>query len=382
MQVLDILKNFELSDDVDLKTLLSDAEIRSITAEYNEFDILKLRRIVDEFDRKDSNREFSLDRLKVLVKEDNMDYIKMGEAALSKGRVALFIVAGGMGSRLGFDYPKGMYEVLEGVSIYDVFFRRLKALGDRVGRRAHVFIMTSRQNNEQTVSFFEHSNYFDYGKDYVHFFQQGELPPLSENKKLFLDDNKHILTAPDGNGGIYKAIRDSYVKDFLLDNDIDYINIVGVDNVLLKPLDPEFIGATISKGYHLASKSVIRTYADEKVGYLLRKNGSPSIVEYTEVSEDMRRKTMVDGEFYFADANILSHIIEVKALFSLLETELKYHKAFKKISYYDGAQHIKPDRENAYKFEQFVFDVFEKFDDMLIFRVSREKEFSPLKNKT
>ncbi len=369
-----ILKHFKSLDEQSKQLLANDIA---------KVDIEKLLSLFESGEKLKAVDDVSVERLEVYEKgEFNAEYYDKGIATLSKGRVALLILSGGMGSRLGFDYPKGMFEVLENKSIFEVFFTRLLRLSDKAKCRFHIFIMTSISNHNITVDFFKKNNYFNYGKDYVHFFSQGVLPTLTADKKLLLQDKNSLVMTPDGNGGVFKAINESFVKEKLIQHNIEWLNVVGIDNVLLKPLDPEYIGVCVDKGYNLASKSVIRTYDYEKVGLMLRKNGRPAILEYTEVTDEMRLKKMANDEYYFADANIVNHLFNVPKLLSFTETELDYHLAFKKVPYFDGQQYIKPETENAYKFEQFLFDIFPKFDDMLIYRVSRQAEFSPLKNKT
>ncbi len=382
MSLYSVLDKFKLSDDIQYTSCFNSDEVSGIA---DEFDCVEADMIYELYDnnRRDVQTDGAVyDRLNVIVKSGDADRIQKGEAALSQGRVALFVMAGGMGSRLGFDKPKGMFELSDGISLFEIIFKRLLSLEEKTKKRAHVFIMTSKLNDDITREYFVEKDYFDYGEDYVHFFVQGELPPITVDRKFLLDDDKHILTVPDGNGGIFRAISTSGVKDILIREKIEYINIVGIDNVLLQPLDPEFIGATILNDYVLSSKSVTRNATNEKVGYLMKKNGKPHIVEYTEVSDDMRARTLENGEFYYADGSVLNHLFKVDVLLEVLNYNLPYHVAFKKVGYFDGEKHIAPSEPNAYKYEQFIFDIFEKFDDMLVFRTERSKEFSPLKNKT
>ncbi len=381
MKAKNLYKKFKLSDDIDINAVFSADDYRQIVREFSFANCDLVYSLYDNYEENHGEEQSDYDRLNVIEKSGDVDRIKQGEAALSEGRVALFIMAGGMGSRLGFFKPKGMFELVDGLSLFEIIFKRLLSLEEKTKKRAHVFIMTSKLNDDITKEYFANKDYFAYGSDYVHFFVQGELPPITEDRKFLLDDSRRILTVPDGNGGIFNAIRMSYVKKMLLEENIDYINVVGIDNVLLKPLDPEFIGATIQHNYSISSKSVIRNSVDEKVGYLLKKNGRPHIVEYTEVTDDMRSKTLEGGEFYYADGSILNHIFKVDKLFDVLGVSLPYHRAHKKVAYFDGEKHVEPTEPNAYKYEQFIFDIFGKFDDMLLFRVEREKEFSPLKNK-
>ena len=225
--------------------------------------------------------------------------------------------------------------------------------------------MTSKQNNDETIEFFEEHNYFGYKKDKVKFFKQGELPLLTQDGKLVIENN-NVKMAANGNGGVYKSLVKEKMIDDMKSKNIKWVYICGVDNIMVKPIDPLFIGLTISKHMLLASKSIEKAYPEEKIGVFCRKNGRPSVVEYTELSENMRYKRNDDGTLTYKEGTFVSFLFSVEALEKIAKQDLEYHLAIK---------------NGLYKFETFTFDAFKFFDDMLIMKVERDEEFAPIKNK-
>ena len=242
--------------------------------------------------------------------------------------------------------------------------------------------MTSRENNEQTVKFFESKNYFGYPKESVKFFKQGELPMLSKDGKILLQEDYLVKEAADGHGGILKAMLKNNIIEEMKQNGIEWVFISGVDNVLAKLADPLLLGLTSEKKVLAAVKSVEKTNPKEKVGVFCKKNGRTGVVEYTEIPEEMAEQRNPDGSLVYGDLNAVFHLYNIKALEKILELKLPYHTAVKKATYIDeNGKLIVPEEPNAYKFETFIFDSFEMFDDVVILRVKREEEFAPVKNK-
>ena len=244
------------------------------------------------------------------------------------------------------------------------------------------YIMTSRENNDDTVNFFESNGYFGYPKELVKFFKQEELPMLLEDGKIILEAKAKIKEAADGHGGIFEAMHKNGIIRDMESRNIKWIFIGGIDNVLLKMADPLFIGAAISKGVKLASKSIVKANPQEKVGVFCKRNGRPSVVEYTEITEEMANMRDDEKELLYGESHILCNLFSIEALKQIENEKLPYHTAFKKSNYIDmEGKEVIPIEPNAYKFETFIFDAFTKFEDMLIFRGIREEEFAPIKNK-
>lgn len=242
--------------------------------------------------------------------------------------------------------------------------------------------MTSKENNEQTITFLEQNNYFGYNKQYIKFFVQGELPLLTEDGKLILNEKREIKEAANGNGGVYSSMQKGGIIDDMEAKGIEWIFIGGIDNVLSNMVDSTLLGLTIKENNQIASKSVVKTNPKEKVGVFCKINGKPKVIEYTELPKEMAEERDENGELKYGEVNILSHLYNINVLKNVAKVNLPYHIAFKKSEYLsiDG-QYIQPKEPNAFKFEAFIFDAFERYDNMTILRVKREEEFAPVKNK-
>ncbi len=311
-----------------------------------------------------------------------IDYKKVGIDIIASDKTAICIMSGGMGSRLGYSGPKGTFMLIPEKSVFQIHVENLLKIADLRGVRPWILIMTSRLNHQDIASFFEKNDYFSYPEERVLFFRQGEIPAFDEDGRILLASKTEVMTAPDGNGGIFKALSDSKIIDKLLAEDVEWLHGVGVDNVLTRPLDPVFIGYAESQNSDLASKSVKRFDSNEKVGVIILKNGKPSILEYTELPEEVVNLRDSEDDFVYEDANIASHLFRLKPLAEKLKTELPFHRAHKKMSCYKDGAIMTPSAPNAYKLEQFLFDIFPQYEKMAVLQVDREREFSPLKNRT
>ena len=243
------------------------------------------------------------------------------------------------------------------------------------------YIMTSRENNEDTVQFFEKNNYFNYNKNDIKFFVQGELPMLSTSGKVLLNEQGTIKLAADGHGGVFESMFKNNVVDDMKKRNIEWIFIGPVDNPLAGMVDEVLIGLSEEKHSMSAGKSVIKANPSEKVGVFCLKNGKPSVIEYTEISEEMANRLDEKGGLAFGESHINCNMFNIKGIEKIGAEKLPYHVAYKKASYMDeNGKIIIPEEPNAYKFESFIFDAFEKLDNMTILRVKREDEFAPVKN--
>ena len=318
-----------------------------------------------------------------LTKEEYDKYEKIGEKAIKEGKLAVVTLAGGQGTRLGHTGPKGTFDIgLEShKSIFEILCDNFKRAREMYGICIPWYIMTSDENNDDTVKFFEENNYFDYQKNDVHFFRQGKLPMIDTNGKILLNEEGMIKQAADGHGGVLNAMRKNGIIYDMKERNIEWIFISGVDNILAKFIDPIFLGAQIENGYMAASKSVVKAYAEEKVGVFCKRDGKPSVIEYSEISQELANATDEKGGLLLGESNIVNHQFHIDLLEKISTEKLPYHIAFKKANYMgkDG-KIVKATEPNAYKFEAFIFDIFEKVSDMLVFRVKREEEFAPVKN--
>ena len=310
-------------------------------------------------------------------------YEKRGLEIIKQNKLAAVTMAGGQGTRLGHNGPKGTFDLGLDThkSIFEILCDTLKDAKNKYGEYVSWYIMTSDENNKQTVDFFENNNYFGYPKDKIMFFKQGKLPMIDTEGKVLIGEDGLIKQAADGHGGIFYSMRNSGVIYDMKSKGIEWVFIGGVDNVLVNMVDPTLIGLAIDKNVKAAGKSVVKAYPEEKVGVFCKRNGRPSVIEYSEISEEMANAKTDNGELVFAESHILCNLFSLSAIEEISKDKLPYHSAFKKATYIDeNGNLIKGDKPNAYKFEAFLFDAFEYLDDMAILRVKREDEFAPVKN--
>ncbi len=316
-----------------------------------------------------------------LNENDRDKYTKIGEEIIKAGKLGFITMAGGQGTRLGHKGPKGTFKLIGEKTLFQLICETLIEGKNKYGVNIPWYIMTSRENNDDTVAFFEKENYFGYPKDCVVFFKQGELPMISEKGKILLDKDGFVKQAADGHGGIFEAIIKNNLLEDMKNRGLEWLFIGGVDNCLVKMCDPLFIGLTAENNYLAAGKSLVKANPAERVGVFCKRNGRPSVIEYTEISKEMSEMTDKNGELLYGEAHVLMNMFNIKALENLEKNKLPYHSAFKKAEFYDEKGNwIVPDSPNAYKFESFIFDAFSNLDKMLIMRVKREEEFAPVKN--
>ncbi len=267
-------------------------------------------------------------------------------------------------------------------SLFEILCDNLKEAKNKYNVIVPWYIMTSRENNNQTVDFFEKNNYFNYPKDAIQFFIQGELPMVDTDGKILLTEDGVIKEAADGHGGIFEAMFKNNVVNNMKEKGIEWIFIGPIDNPLTKMVDEILIGLSKEKQVLEAGKSLVKANPEEKVGVFCKKNGKPSVIEYTEITNEMAHKVDDNNNLMYGESHINCNMFNIKGLEIIGNQKLPYHSAFKKATYLDkNGNIIKPEDPNAYKFESFIFDAFNKLDNMLILRVKREEEFAPVKNK-
>lgn len=308
---------------------------------------------------------------------------KRGIKIIKDGKCAAVTMAGGQGTRLGYPGPKGCIDIGIGKSLFALQSERLLSLSGRAGAVIPWYIMTSPENNAETISFFNANKNFGYPSDKLFFFVQGTLPMLDKSGKILLSAPGKIAMGPDGNGGVFKALAASGALSDIENRGVGYVFFCGIDNALVKMCDPVFLGFAEQSGLPCASKSVLKRSPEENVGVFCRIKGRPGIIEYSELPQKLRYMLGEDGSLLYGDSNIVAHIIKTDALKKICESGLPYHAAFKKAPFLnENGEYINPDLPNAYKFETFIFDAFSLLPDMAILRVEREKEFAPVKNSS
>lgn len=316
--------------------------------------------------------------------DDYKYYENIGRRAIESKKLAAVTMAGGQGTRLGHEGPKGTYDIgLDShKSLFELLSDGLKEAGKKYGVIIPWFIMTSKENNEETVNFFEKNKFFGYQKDKnIFFFVQGELPMVDTEGKLLIGEDGLIKQAADGHGGIYESLVKSGMTEKMRQLDIEWVFIGGVDNCLVKMVDPVLMGIAIDKGVTVACKSIVKANPHEKVGVFCKRNGKPGVIEYSEITDEMAEAVDKNGELLYGESHILCNLFNIDAVERMGRTPLPYHSAFKKAKFIDKeGKLVVPDSPNAYKFEAFLFDAFGEVDDMAILRVKREEEFAPVKN--
>lgn len=318
-----------------------------------------------------------------LSNEEIQKYSEIGIEQIKKGKLAAVTMAGGQGTRLGHNGPKGTFDLgLDShKSIFEILCDTLKLARKKYGVVVPWYIMTSDENNDETVEFFEKNNYFDYPKEAVKFFIQGEMPMINTEGKILLNEEGLIKQAGAGHGAIFEAMRKNGIIYEMQNKGIEWVFIGGVDNVLVKMVDPVLIGLSIERNVLAAGKSVVKANPHEKVGVFCKKDGKPSVIEYSEISNELAEAVDEKGELLFGESHILCNQFNIKILEELAKNKLPYHVAFKKATYMDEKGNIiSPTELNAYKFEAFIFDAFSSIPEMLVMRVKREEEFAPVKN--
>ncbi len=311
-------------------------------------------------------------------------YENIGKKAIKEGKLAAVTMAGGQGTRLGHNGPKGTYDIgLDShKSLFELLSDGLKEEGKKYGVIIPWFIMTSRENNQATIEFFEKNKYFGYQKDKnLFFFIQGELPMIDTEGKILVNEEGLIKLAADGHGGIYESLVKNKMTEQMRHMGIEWVFIGGVDNCLVKMVDPVLMGVAIDKKVTVACKSIVKANPHEKVGVFCKRNGKPNVIEYSEITDEMAEAIDESGELLYGESHILCNLFSVEAVERMGAKPLPYHVAYKKAKYLDkNGNIIEPDSPNAYKFEAFLFDAFGEVDEMAVLRVKREEEFAPVKN--
>ena len=330
-----------------------------------------------------------------------------GEAALRAGRVAAFTVAGGQGTRLGYDGPKGTFAVtpVKQKPLFQVFAEKILAAGTRYEKPLHWFIMTSHANHAQTEDFFKAHKHFGLDHGRVHFFRQGRMPAVGFDGKILLEAKGALALSPDGHGGSLRALHRSGALDLMKAENVDTLSYFQVDNPLVRCVDAAFIGFHLNAKSEMSSKMVPKAYPEEKVGHFCLQDGKIVVVEYSDMPAAMQRETLANGALRYSAGSIAIHVIDrefarrmatpstssgqapstssgqAPSTGSGQEAALPFHRADKKIATVDaGGQPVKADKANGVKFEMFVFDAIPYARNSIVIETARADDFSPVKN--
>lgn len=311
--------------------------------------------------------------------------LAIGIEAIKTGKVGAVLLAGGMGTRLGSDDPKGMYNigVTKNVYIFERIITNLMDVVKLTGSWIHLFVMTSEKNHVKTTKFFDEKNYFGYNKNYITFFMQEMTPAIDFNGKILMENKTTISMSPNGNGGWYSSMIRWNVVEKVKKAGIEYLNVFAVDNVLQRIVDPVFVGATIDADCVVGAKVVRKNAPDERVGVICREDEKPTIIEYYELIDELTKTLDENGELVHNFGVILNYLFRVKELDVIAREMLPVHVIEKKIPYIDdNGNTVKPEKSNGYKFETLVLDMIHLIDSCLPYEVARNYEFAPIKNLT
>lgn len=313
-------------------------------------------------------------------------FISIGEDIIKSQKFAVVTMAGGQGTRLGYKGPKGTYELkFEETNIKKSLFQIMCEDLKRANKKYNVtipwYIMTSEENDKKTKEYFEENNYWNYPKENLKFFIQGKLPLIDVDGKLILQETYLIKTASNGNGNVFNSMsKHNIIKD-MQSKGIQWVSFGGIDNVLLKNADPLFLGLTIAKDQKIASKSIFKQDPLEKNAVFCKKDGKPAILDYDEIDLELSNSKFDNGMYKYRDSNIISHLMSIDAIIKIKDVKLPYHRSYKKNAFVneEGMKQV-PDSPNTFKYENFIFDGFKYFDDMLLLRVNPNEEFAPIKD--
>ena len=318
------------------------------------------------------------------IEANREDFTAVGLEAIRTGRVGAVLLAGGMGTRLGSDDPKGMYNigVTRKLYIFQCLINNLMDVVKEAGNFIHLFVMTSDKNHDATVNFLREHDFFGYDGKYVHFFKQEMAVTCDYQGKIYLEEKGKMSTSPNGNGGWFVSLKRAGLLDLVHKEGIEWLNVFAVDNVLQRIADPCFIGAVIERDCSVGAKVVRKNAPDEKVGVICLEDGRPSIVEYYDLTQELMDAKDENGDPAYYFGVILNYLFRTADLEALLSS-LPLHVVEKKIPYLDeGGNLVKPTSPNGYKFENLVLDMIHQLPSCLPYEVVREKEFAPVKNPT
>ena len=389
-EAIDKLKEYGQNHIVNILEKLDETKKQELIEQINKIDFHQMMELYQntkkEIEFKESKIEPVpyLDKAK-LTKEQREEFDKLGEEVVKNNQYAVVTMAGGQGTRLGHTGPKGTFKLDvygKGKYLFEILADNLQEANKKYGVVINWYIMTSKENNADTVEFLEKNNYFGYDKNKVIIFKQSELPLVDTEGKFLINKEYKIKEASDGNGGTYSSLRASGCLADMKEKGIKWVFIGSVDNALLKMIDVTLLGMAVKKGVQIASKSVAKANPQERVGVFCKMNNHPKVIEYTELPEKMAEEVDSDGELKFGESHIMCNLYTIDAIEKISKEPLIYHTAFKKNSYIDeNGKEVIPTEPNSYKFESFIFDAFEFFDDIAILRGKREDDFAPVKNR-
>ena len=377
---------------------LSNAEKENLSGQLAEIDWNEMDRLIKEYVLKKPDVNIPSDLspapfypLKPKDAEQAALYdkaVEKGKELIRASKVAAFTVAGGQGTRLGFNGPKGTYPItpVEGKTLFRYFAEKISRASEKYGCTIPWYIMTSDMNHADTVEAFESNKYFGLSKVNVMFFRQGTMPAIGRDGKILLDTKSSLALSPNGHGGSLLALLKSGALADMTKRGIEYISYFQVDNPLVPITDPLFIGLHDLANSEMSAIMISKTGPFEKLGNFCVSNGKTMIIEYSDLPNNLAEKRNPGGSLSFIAGSPAIHVISrsfVERLTANGFISLPWHRADKKVAYTnENGIRIEPDKENAVKLETFIFDALPMADKTMILEGERTKQFAPTKNKT
>lgn len=380
----DILKNYGQKDFIRVFENMSEEEREHILKQADLLDFGMLKGVKKSL----TGTRGVISPIKTLTMEEMAPQVELyrraGLQAIREGKVGAVVLAGGMGTRLGLNKAKGMCDIgiTREVFIFQRMMENIMDVTKEAGAPIMLFVMTSYINDAETREFFKEHDYFGYDPEYVVFFVQDMAPCLDADKKLLLEAQGELSMSPNGNGGFYSSMIRSGVDVRAKEMGVEYLNVFAVDNVLQRIADPVFIGAVIEAGTETGAKVVKKADPDEKVGVICLEDGAASVVEYYEMTDELRNSKDENGEPAYNYGVILNYLFRMSAIDKVVKNELPVHVVKKKVPYLENGVTVEPSEPNGYKLETLTLDLVHLTDSCLSFEVDRKREFAPIKNKT
>ena len=312
--------------------------------------------------------------------EEKEKYISIGESIIKENKLAVLTLAGGQGTRLGFKGPKGCYELAlnEKKSLFELICDKLKNVFNKYGVYLNWYIMTSEDNDEGTKKFFREKKYFSYPKDHIFFFKQHTIEIMDKEGRILLDKLYSIKRASNGNGDVFKAFKRYHLDTTL--NNIEWISISGIDNIILEIVDPLFIGLTAQNNSMASSKSICKKDLESKDYVFAKVDNGVNIIPPGNLTEEQKYSKNENGKYNYNQINILSHLFNKKTFLEIAKLKLPYHRAFKKNDFIDETgMKVVVKEPNSFKFENFIFDAFKYINNFTLLEVEEDEEFAPIK---
>ena len=366
--IRDLLKKYNQEHLLSFYNELSDEQRNCLLTQIESIDFEKINKLYSDLKTISIPTDEIIEPLDYFIKssisiKERRNLENKGSELLKLGNYAVVTMAGGQGTRLGHKGPKGTFELNlhpKKESLFEILADKLKSANKRYNIEIPWYIMTSENNNDDTIHFFEAKNYFGYNKDKVTFFVQSKLP-------LVNSDCLSLLLVI----GLIEKMKSDGIK---------WVFVSGIDNILVKVADPLFLALTMANSTEIGAKTIFKQDSYSKDWVFCRKNGKPAMLGYQRITDEITN-AKVDNKFLYREVNILCHLFSIDALERISSIDLPYHRASKKNTFInDEGMKIIPDCPNSYKYEKFIFDSFRFFDNITLLRVDEDKEFAPIKD--